>query len=408
MFNSHFQPARAHAACRPGVSGHQPYIIKALRNPSIESSELCGHVYRIVLMSSAVLAFFAFGCINSGPSNPAPAPVDAAIPDAAIPDVSPSMATNGIDILFVIDNSLSMSEEQGLLATGFTEFVAAMEAAYGARPDLQFGVISTDVGIGPGNGGIGCSLRGDNGTLRTNPACNIADRFIIDIHDGAGSRWQNFTGSLSDAMSCLSQLGDSGCGFEQPLASVRRALDGDNPFNYGFLRDNAMLAIVIVSDEDDCSVSDTTMFDPDQNDINAPLGPLSSFRCFEFGVVCEPDDPRVPGLRTNCKPRTDSAYMPSIQEYADFVTGLKPPGEIIVATVLGPSAPVAVVLDTQNDDTPKLAPSCTSMNGAAAPSVRLQTFQAAFPQRNLQHSICAPSLDSALVDLGTMIGTILP
>jgi len=36
------------------------------------------------------------------------------------------------------------------------------------------------------------------------------------------------------------------------------------------------LAVVILADEDDCSVSDPTFFDPS----SATLGPLQSFRCF--------------------------------------------------------------------------------------------------------------------------------
>ena len=47
-----------------------------------------------------------------------------------------------------------------------------------------------------------------------------------------------------------------GCGFEHQLASVRAALDPAlPPTNVGFLRADAFLAVVLVTNEDDCSAS---------------------------------------------------------------------------------------------------------------------------------------------------------
>jgi hypothetical protein len=43
---------------------------------------------------------------------------------------------------------------------------------------------------------------------------------------------------------------------------------------------------VIIADEDDCSVRDPALLGPDSQQ----LGPLQSFRCTQFGVVCDPDD----------------------------------------------------------------------------------------------------------------------
>lgn len=351
------------------------------------------------LCISILFAFIVTGC-SGGEGDPN---ADA----MPLPDVPPSMATEGVDVLFVIDNSGSMSQEQASLAANFQRFISNLETTYGRLPDLHIGVISTDMGAGA-NPGTGCSATGDDGSLHTNTACGIDDAYIIDIDDGAGGRIQNHDNSLADAFSCISQLGINGCGFEQPLNSLRRALDGSNPGNDGFLRDGAMLAVVILSDEDDCSVSDPSMFDTTQNDINAPLGPLESFRCFEFGVRCEPDDPRTTGERQQCTPRLDSPYMPNVQHYIDFLKQLKPPGEVIVATIQGDPSPVTVNLDADDDNHPKLAPSCVSASGEAAPGVRLDAFQAGFPQRNLRRTICTENLDSHLGELGTLIGTLLP
>ena len=43
----------------------------------------------------------------------------------------------------------------------------------------------------------------------------------------------------------LASVGASGCGFEQHLEAVHRAL-ADNPANAGFLRDDANLAVILV------------------------------------------------------------------------------------------------------------------------------------------------------------------
>ena len=372
---------------------------------------------RTWLALATALALMTLGCGDDGPGPAFDAAVaDASVVDAPDPDATPldatppdaaPTATAGLDVLFVVDNSGSMAEEQLTLRASFSQFVNSLETAYGSRPDLHVGVISTDMGAGPFQG-TGCSMFGDNGNLRANPVCGVADPYIIDIAEPGGGRTQNFSGTLTDAMSCIGDLGISGCGFEQPLAAVRRALDGTNPNNAGFLRQDTMLAVVIMSDEDDCSVTDTAMYDTSQNDINAPLGPLSSFRCFEFGVRCDPDQPRVPGPRSNCVVRENSAYMPTVQGFIDFLTGLRPPGDVFVATLQGDPTPVGVTLDPNINNIPALAPSCTSANGQAVPGVRLDVFRAGFPQRNLQASICQANLENVLIDLGTTLGNLLP
>ena len=48
---------------------------------------------------------------------------------------------------------------------------------------------------------------------------------------------------------------------------------------------------MILADEDDCSVGDSAFFGGD----TSQLGALQSFRCFRFGVQCDPDDPNTPG-----------------------------------------------------------------------------------------------------------------
>jgi hypothetical protein len=146
------------------------------------------------------------------------------------------------------------------------------------------------------------------------------------------------------------------------------------------------------------------MFDTSQNSIDDPLGPLSSYRCFEFGVTCAEDraedgDPRATGPRSSCGPREDSEYMYSVGEYADFLRGLKSdPSQVFVAGIIGNTTPVEVGADMNGS--PKLESSCQSSAGTADPGVRLQALLDAFPSRSRTETICNQELISALAGIG--------
>ena len=78
----------------------------------------------------------------------------------------------------------------------------------------------------------------------------------------------------------------TGCGFEHQLASVDRALgaDGNGPpnSNANFLRPEAYLGIVLLTNEDDCSApANTQIFSLNggQQSITNPDGPIANYRC---------------------------------------------------------------------------------------------------------------------------------
>src|SRR2546421_12497498 len=53
-----------------------------------------------------------------------------------------------VDILFVIDNSLSTSDKQTVFAQNFPRFVQALDAFPTGRPNVHIGVVSSTVDIG--------------------------------------------------------------------------------------------------------------------------------------------------------------------------------------------------------------------------------------------------------------------
>jgi hypothetical protein len=302
-----------------------------------------------------------------------------------------------VDLLFVIDNSNSMKDAQQSLAAGVGTLRAQL-AVDGQAPDLHVAVVSTNVGADPSRAN-GCDGDGDDGRLLVRRECTGIDgTFLID-EAGAADRVTNYTGTFEDNLGCMLKLGTGGCGFEQPLESMRRALT--RPQNAGFLRDDALLAIVFVTDEDDCSASDPTLFSGEPSDpVDSELGPLSSFRCFDFGVVCEPGGREV-GARTHCRPAEDSPYLVPIATYVDFLRSLKPdPADVVVSAIAGDVSPVEVVAaDIEPDgiaDEPLVAHSCESALGVADPPIRLSALIDAFPARGSRASICAGDLASPL------------
>lgn len=122
------------------------------------------------------------------------------------------------DVLFVIDDSASMAEEQARIAANFGAFLDVLPST---DADYQLGVVTTDV-TDPATAGI---LRG--GILRPDDA-DLTTRFTEAVV--AGTR---------------------GARDEQGLAAaLLAAAPGQNP---GFMRSFARFHVVFVSDEDDQS-----------------------------------------------------------------------------------------------------------------------------------------------------------
>lgn len=316
-----------------------------------------------------------------------------------------SAAPGKLDVLFVIDNSAGMATAQDKLVNDFTGYIDELTAATDL-PDLHIGVISTDVGIGADQSG--CSKTGDDGRLRTqiieDVCAPMRDSFIIDRPAADGTRERNYRASLGEAFACSARLAETGCGFEQPLESLRRALD-DNWFNQGFLREDAKLAIIFLTNEDDCSASGPELFSRDTQD----LGRLGSFRCFAQGVYCPDQDTNRPGTFNNCVARPgagsteshSSPYMTDVGDYIEFVRGLKSdPSDIAVYGIMGDTG--RVVVDYTGDRrTQAVEPGCVGPHGSAAPAIRLQTFVNAFsPDDASSISLCYADYRLAFEPIG--------
>lgn len=328
-----------------------------------------------------------------------------------------------LDVLFMIDDSASMQPLQAKLATAFGQFVSVLQGLPGGLPDVHMAVISSSLGAGAFSDVPGCDPGppgDDGGKFQNRPGCGLlmGQTYLRASASGAGD---NFSGSLTSALGCLANLGDRGCGFEHQLESTRLALtkasNPSDPDNGGFLRDEATLAVIMLTNEDDCSVpADSQLFDTNVSSLTdlPPLGGLWSYRCNEFGHRCDQPLPHtaagLPMTLTNCTSSETAMGLFHLTPVADFIAflrSLKPdPSQIFVAGLMAPPAPYVVnarvaQLSTGGTELqPTIAHSCSTMDGTFGdPAVRLSQFIAAFGPNGTIENICAS-------DFGTPIARI--
>jgi hypothetical protein len=166
-------------------------------------------------------------------------------------------ACDKIDILFVVDNSGSMEEEQANLATNFPAFVDVIEnytTSGGDHLDYHLAITTTDRNFTENDMIPGIPIPfpsphfGNDGKFQVGNNCGFPGgrRFL-----------QKGDANVRAAFSCAAKVGTDGDSSEMPLEATKLALldriqDG---YNSGFLREDALLAVVMLTDENDCSVS---------------------------------------------------------------------------------------------------------------------------------------------------------
>jgi hypothetical protein len=393
--------------------------------------------------------------------------------DSGESDSGPDLPnSNAVDILFIIDNSGTMAEEQAALATSIPALLDALEA-----PDVdasyRIGVTTTDDGnpwcgsTGPENGNLqmsSCRSRqgdfifaGDPPTDATSIACtdlcNIDDLDIepttTDIDPAPRVRpWvERIDGvtnlsvvdgySMAEAFQCFAPQGIAGCGFESHLESMRKAVlrtQSPDDDEYGFLRDSAMLVIVIVTDEVDCS------FNPEFESIFLPAdqggnpevfwedpsqsSPTSAV-CWNAGVACTGG----PGTYDECHAANKgvngndgvaeddavlyplSRYVEILQNVEDLKQETMPGQEVLVALIAGvppgyETGDADIVYQDATDPGQQLSfgigPGCTNQAfdppSSALPPVREREVAEAFALDDRRHvySVCADDYSPAL------------
>ena len=326
-----------------------------------------------------------------------------------------------LDLLFLVDNSSSMREEQNNLRANFPAFMSELMKIPGGLPDTRIAVVSSNFGAGQTTPSPECPPLGDRGKFQVKPDCGLnpaTGGFWLST--GAGVT-NNFTGNLTNVFSCMAELGTTGCGYEHQLQAIRGALANPpvNVENRDFLRDGAYLGIVILSDEDDCSGEPNANFFKD-----LVPGQAGSLRCALLGHTCNGMAvPPMLGFSTplsTCEPyvRNNNSEAASrlinVQEFVDYIRALKNGrvDKVLVSSIIGWSdtgnygiveRPASSGAGMELD----LAPACNDpATGNAAPGIRLRKFTQSFPN-NTVHGICQSNLSVAMAEIGKKLAGIL-
>lgn len=339
-----------------------------------------------------------------------------------------------LDVLFVIDDSISMAEEQATLAANLASFVRVLEGPRRVPLDYRIGITTTD------HGSPACTSTPEAGALllgscRERLADFVTDDPALDVRaqactdacpaewshietrptaiDGSDARrprpWIERIGGrtnlpeglgMEQALQCLAPQGIAGCELESPLESMAQALrrsqlDDDPAF--GFLRPSAALLVVIVTDEADCSVNDAWAGSFAPEDGVVP----TSAACWSAGVECEgtspfddchPVDRDVEGNPVAEHDAAALAVLHPLSRYVELLRVLEDrkqqlhPGggaQVLVTLVAGVIADGSAVYRDALDDPAfmhdhGIGPGCDSGWGRAAPPVRLRALAETF------------------------------
>lgn len=176
-----------------------------------------------------------------------------------------------VDFLFVIDNSVSMDNEQAALVASFPGFIDTIQSTIAAGSDYHTMVVDTD------EWGRCDTANPWAGATPTSPTCNdYIKTTVFDECDrvrGAGvvqpageaasnMKCDVFGGNryivqgdpdAAATFGCMARVGTAGHPSERPMeaivAAVSPELNGTDGCNAGFLRSDAVLVITFISDD---------------------------------------------------------------------------------------------------------------------------------------------------------------
>lgn len=183
---------------------------------------------------------------SSADSGPAPKFDIGSPPDGGLPE--PDTGCKKVDLLFVIDNSGSMADEQINLVNSFPDFVSEMQTKLMNTDSYHVGVVSSDSNV---YNGAGCNIFGGlinqtGGAGSSNAVCGPY---------AGGKNWMSEADDLGAKFACAGQVGTGGDGNEQPMYAMLQAVQPQNnapgACNDGFIREDALLVVIHITDEED-------------------------------------------------------------------------------------------------------------------------------------------------------------
>jgi hypothetical protein len=319
-----------------------------------------GHaVYVFLAVGAALLS----GCLERELKPLNPCLVSGVVAEIAVTNI------DKIDLLFMVDNSGSMREEQAALRAQFPNLIRVLTSGdidptdavpqnFPPVTDMHLAVVSSDLGLS-GIAGIPlCNGLGSDGTMIDVRTCAPSAPFprFLEFSPGEGEDATALGAQLANEFACVADLGTMGCGFEQQLENTLKAVwPADNmdvwflpdPSGFGgtgqggnlgangdFIRNDpneglSLIAIILVTDEEDCSSGNMSHFRPDNGTLAAD-DPLKmqglNTRCY-FEAMLDRDS-TMDGIQNNL-------YGPG--RYVQALRALRPGNEklVIFAAIAG-------------------------------------------------------------------------
>lgn len=377
----------------------------------------------------------------------------------------PISVNRDVDVLFVIDNSGSMAGEQATLAENFASFIGVLERP-GVDANYRIGITTTD------DGHFHCNTPAHSGRLRLSSClsrpeefvfgtsedafeeacashCDLSDIEILPTtthrdHQAKPRPWleridgvTNLPPEIStvEAFQCFGPQGIAGCGFESHLEAMNKTFaraEREDDDAYGFFRPGAILAVVFVTDEEDCSARDGAELLPAWTSDgtlafwtpeNIETGNPTSEICWFAGTTCETNgdgslDCHATDEDINGDPADgEDAVLFPVSRYTELLARIEeekkksdPNQEVLVAVIGGVPPGYAedssIDLEYRNSTLTDpefqrghgIGPGCDVSGRTAAPPVRLREFAEEFEAgdaRNL-HSVCEADYSGAL------------
>lgn len=190
------------------------------------------------------------GALDAAPGADAPAAV-LDVPGFDLPtrDLGPPRACERVDLLFVIDSSGSMGDNQRSLARSVPGFLRAMRTRLDFARSVHVGVVTSSdyFANADGCGAIGSLITRTAGPESSNRDCQPF---------ASGARYLTHEDPELDArFACVAQVGTSGSDDERMMRALLNAVRPEASLpgrcNAGFLRRDSLLVVVLITDEDD-------------------------------------------------------------------------------------------------------------------------------------------------------------
>ncbi|MGH1343771.1 MAG: vWA domain-containing protein [Nannocystales bacterium] len=364
----------------------------------------------------------------------------------------PAQPSDQVDILFVVDNSGSMGDEQAKLSENIGGLITPL---VDGGLDIRVAVTTTDDsnywcrGAGVSNPESGqfvySSCRSRLGDFYFSGDDTDAEAACTDFCDpdtgtNGANPWLDVSDgpSATQTLRCVLPQGVNGCGFESTLESGRKALalaGGDGQDESGFVRDGAHLAVVFVTDEADCSFNPShqaTVFGEEgvgnQEFWSLPdvqQSPTSAV-CWNAGVDCDfsqasdqcvSADKDVDG---NATASADQAVLHPVARFRGQLEALRQDklssgAEVFVFGLVGvPENYGGVMTYAEGPDGTSpdsfqakfgIGQGCSSMVAEAVPPVRIRELAegSAWGDNGKLYSVCAADYGPALGDMASTI-----